>query len=611
MKRALLSSVLPGILFALPAVASAKPPPVDPNTISKAVTDEIVDTLAEEIERAMANLKVPGRDKPYLIRYKLTEVEVNDVAASLGATTSKKDRHFVNLEANVHVGDYALDNTNFVIPQADGVNGVAAVPLPLEPSPRIARRAAWLATDSAYKEALAQLDAKKQLRASGGSTSHAGVPSYTKIDKPLVRDKPLLVPALETSDAMEKRAKAVSAVLRDKPGVRDSRVAFTSYLERRWYLTSEGTSVTDTRRVSGVIIVVWGQATDGQELSLYYSRYGETAGYLPSNAELVKAAGQLADQLGELAKAPVAEGYTGPVLFEGRGAADIVRYSLAPNLGGTPVPEGLERTQARQYGGAFADRVGRGKVLSSMLDVVDDPTQRKFGNSTLIGGYQFDDEGTPAEKVDVIDKGKLLTLLTGRTPSRTIATSNGHARRSGPAGGYHGSATNLFITSSKGLGHKQLVHKLVTAAKAEGLPYGMIIRKLDDGAITAAPERTRRELLTLINETDVEAPPPALLAYRVYPNGREELVRGVELAPVDVRAWRDVIATGKGETVMNFLSTENPNLFFKLRGIEPGFVPSAGVESAIATPDLLFRELDLKVSNAGRRPFPLIPPPKP
>ncbi len=611
MKRALLLSLLaPGLVLSLPAVATAKPPPVDPNTVSKAVTDKIVDTLAEEIERAMTNLEVPGRDKPYLIRYKLTEVEVNDVAASLGSTTSKKDRHFVNLEANVHVGDYNLDNTNFVIPQGDGVDGVAAVPLPLEPSPRIARRAAWLATDSAYKEALAQLDAKKQLRASGGSTSHAGVPSYTKIDKPMVRDKPVLVPALESSDDLEKRAKAISAMLRDKPGVRDSRVAFTSYLERRWYITSEGTSVTDTRRASGVIIVVWGQATDGQELSLYYSRYGETGGNLPTDAELEKEAGQLADQLGELAKAPVAEGYTGPVLFEGRGAADIVRYSLAPNLGGTPVPEGLERTQARQYGGAFADRVGRGKVVASMLDVVNDPTVRKYDNRTLIGGYNFDDEGTPAERVHVIEKGKLLTLLMGRTPSRTLSKSNGHARRNAPAGGYGGSATNLFLTSRKGLSHAQLIRKLVGVAKSDGLPYGMIIRKLDDGAITAAPERTRRELLSLINETDVEAPPPALLAYRVYPNGREELVRGVELAPVDVREWRDVIATGKNETVMNFLSTENPNLYFKLRGIEPGFVPSAGVESAIATPDLLFRELDLKVSNSGRRPFPLIPAPK-
>ena len=58
--------------------------------------------------------------------------------------------------------------------------------------------------------------------------------------------------------------KALSAVFRDQPAIRDSRVAVTSYLERRWYLTTEGTSVTDTRRASGIVIAATGQADDGQ-----------------------------------------------------------------------------------------------------------------------------------------------------------------------------------------------------------------------------------------------------------------------------------------------------------------------------------------------------------
>jgi TldD protein len=481
------------------------------------------------------------------------------------------------------------------------------VQLPLEPNPTIARRAAWLATDTAYREALIQLAAKRDFRKSGGSSA-AGVPSYAKAAA-LVQDKPVLVPALENNRDLQRRAQDVSRVFRAHKHIRDSRVAFTSFLERRWYMNSEGTSAHDTRRVSGVVIAATSQATDDQELADYFSHYGTTARYLPSDKELVAEAEKLAATLDALRKAPVMDNYTGPVLFEGEGAIGVVRFSLAPHLGGTPVPEGLEASQAKQFGGAISDRIGKGRVLAPMLGLIDDPTARKVGKRALIGGYKIDDEGIPAKRVEVIKNGRLLTLLMGRTPSKDIAKSNGHARRGAPGGGFHGSATNLFVTTKKGLSRRQLIKKLIATVKDEGLPYGLIIRQFDDAAITAAHERTRRELLALINTTDTDAPPPVLLAYRVYPNGKEELVRGVHLKPVDIRAWKDVIATGKKLTIKNLLASEQHNLIHLLRGVEQGFVPSSGVESAIVTPDLLFGEIGVVGSSSGRRTAPAIPRP--
>lgn len=607
MTRLATSSLLITLLLLCAAPASAAPPPPDASTLSTAVTADVLDAIAAELERSMDQL-VLGDTRPYFISYKLTEVEVNDVAATLGATIAKKQRHFLSLEATVHVGSYQEDNSNFAIPQAAGVDGIAGVQLPLEPNPTIARRAAWLATDSAYREALIQLAAKRDFRKSGGSTS-AGVPSYSK-SPPIVQDAPVLVPALEKPEELEKRAQTISRVFRDQHHVRDSRVAFTSYLERRWYINSEGTSAHDTRRASGVLIVASSQADDGQELNRYFCRYGNTERYLPSDKELTTEATKLATSLDALRKAPLMENYTGPVLFEGEGATGVVRFTLAPHLGGTPVPEGLEASQAKQFGGALADRIGKGRVLASILSLVDDPTARKAGKRTLIGGYHFDDEGVPAQRVELIKNGHLLTLLMGRTPSKDIAKSNGHARRLAPGGGFHGSATNLFVTSRKGLSRRQLIKKLIALVKDEGLPYGLIIDQFDDAAITAAPERTRRELLALINTTDTDAPPPILVAYRVYPNGKQELVRGVQLRPVDIRAWKDIAAAGKRPTVQNFLASDQHNLLFLLRGVGEGFVPSAGVESAIVTPDLLFEDISVIGSNSGRRPAPAVPRPE-
>jgi TldD protein len=574
---------------------------------SKAVTNEIIDAVAEEMNRAMTQLEIPGAARPYHISYKITEVDVNDCAASLGFTTSKRNRHFVNLEARVRVGSPQLDNGNFVVPGGDELNAVAGINLSLEATPRIARRAAWLVTDAAYKEALIQLRAKLEARKAGGST-RTDVPGWTT-EKPVVSEDAVLVSPLESLDELEARAKGLSALFRGQPAIRDSRVAVTSYLERRWYLTTEGTRVTDTRRASGILIVGNGQAQDGQLLHQYFLRYGHTAADLPGEAELKTEARKLIDGLMALQTAPVMEHYSGPVLFEAEGAVGLLRSTLAPHLGGTPVPEGLNPQEAKTFGGALTDKVGL-RVLAPILSIADDPTVRDSAGKALIGGYKIDDEGVAAQRVEVVKDGVLRSLLTSRTPSARNQTSNGHARRSADGGAFHASATNLFVTGKNAVSRKDLKRKLVAAAQAEGLKYGVVIRRFDDAAITSAPEFSRRELFALIKSTDQQLPPPAIAAYKLYPNGKEELVRGVQLTEVPIRAWKDVIGVSREVTVYNFLSAVESQLQLRLSGgTDDGFVPSGGVESSITTPDLLLKEIDLGGSSAGGRPAPVLPKP--
>src|SRR5205085_3449353 len=100
-KRALfvvLCGIVPTSVVAKPGGAPPPPPKEGMGEASKAVTDEILDTIAEEMNRQFTQLEIPGAPKPYHIAYKITEVDVNDVAASLGQVTSRRNRHFVNLE---------------------------------------------------------------------------------------------------------------------------------------------------------------------------------------------------------------------------------------------------------------------------------------------------------------------------------------------------------------------------------------------------------------------------------------------------------------------------------------------------------------------------------
>jgi TldD protein len=305
----------------------------------------------------------------------------------------------------------------------------------------------------------------------------------------------------------------------------------------------------------------------------------------------------------------VIDSYSGPVLFEGEGAVGLLRSTLAPHLGGTPVPEGLNPQEAKTFGGALTDKVGL-RVLAPNLSIADDPTAREGAGKALIGGYKIDDEGVAAQRVEVVKDGVLKTLLTSRTPSVKGQSSNGHARRIADGGAFHGSATNLFVSGKNALPRKALEQRLVAAAQAEGLKYGIVIKRFDDAAVTAVPEFSRRELVAMIKSTDQQLPPPAILAYKVYPNGKQELIRGVQLAEVPIRAWKDVIGVSKEVTVYNFLASTESQLQLKLSGgTDDGFVPSGGIESAIITPDLLLKEIDLSGSRAGERPLPVLPKP--
>jgi TldD protein len=587
-----------------PSVIAAKLEPV--GSISTAVTPEIVDAIAEEMDRAMARLELPDAPKPFHISYKITEVEVNDAVASLGFVTNWKGRHFVNIECRVRVKFEGVDNGNFAIPREEEIDGSAGTNLPLEATPRTARRAAWLVTDQAYKEALMQLRAKLDARTAGGVGATAT--SVWSDVKPIVSEDPVRVPALEDLATIQARAEKLSAQFRGQPQIRDSRVAVTSYLERRWYLASEGTSTHDTRRASGIIMVVAGQANDGQELAQYYSRYGATAADLPSDAELEVAGKQLASNLTALIAAPLITRYTGPVLFEGDAAVGVVRFGLAPQLDGTPLSMGLSPQEAKRFGGELIDKIGA-RVTAPMLSVVDDPTATISAGASVIGGYHIDDEGVPPEPVQVIKDGTLLSLLTARTVGKDGEHSNGHARRVAPGGAFHGTATNLIVTGKAGLTAAALQKKLLAEVKSAGTGYGVAIRLLDDAAMTATTELAKRELIQLVSNADPDLPPPTLLAYRVTANGKRELVRGAQLGELPIKAWRDVIAVSKTVTVRNFLASTQSFLEHKIGGVDEGFVPSSGIESSVATPDLLFKELDIVPSTMGLRARPMIPAP--
>jgi hypothetical protein len=64
-------------------------------------------------------------------------------------------------------------------------------------------------------------------------------------------------------------------------------------------------------------------------------------------------------------------------------------------------------------------------------------------------------------------------------------------------------------------------------------------------------------------------------------------------------------------TTYNYLAAPESQLALRLNGgTDDGFVPSSGIESAVVTPDLLVKDLDVEGSTTGLRPLPVVEKPR-
>jgi TldD protein len=123
--------------------------------------------------------------------------------------------------------------------------------------------------------------------------------------------------------------------------------------------------------------------------------------------------------------------------------------------------------------------------------VIDDPTQRKLNGLDLGGWYEFDDEGIPATKVEVIKDGVLKNFLMSRMPIKNFANSNGHGR-SQPGAMPTGRQGNLIVSSTKTVNAAGLRQKLIEEVKKQGKPYGLYFEDIQEASRSRSGRCRRR-----------------------------------------------------------------------------------------------------------------------
>ena len=265
------------------------------------------------------------------------------------------------------------------------------------------------------------------------------------------------------------------------------------------------------------------QAADGMRLDRSYASTGSSLKDLDAPEAFEKHAQELIASLAELRKAPlVEEEYHGPILLSSDAGADTLRSLLA---GGVTATRPRLGTEARTNG-TFASSF-HAQVLPEFIDVVDDPGLKSYNGKSLVGAYDFDEEGVPAQAVNLVKAGRLQSYLLGREPVRDFPQSNGHGR-AGITGAPRPALGVLKVSAENGSSDDVLNSKLLALAKDRGLNSVYFVK-------TLGGEMTPR------------------LLYRVSADGKRELVRGAVLDDIDQRALRSSLsAVGKDLFVANY-----------------------------------------------------------
>jgi TldD protein len=220
-------------------------------------------------------------------------------------------------------------------------------------------------------------------------------------------------------------------------------------------------------------------------------------------------------------------------------------------------------------------------VLPDFLSVSDDPTLRALDGVPLSGWYEFDNEGMPATRVDVIQNGILKNFLMSRLPIKNFDKSNGHGRSQlglMPTG----RQGNLIVSSTKTIKDSELRQRLKEEIKKQGKPYGLYFEDIQGGFTL-----TQRSMPQAFQVLPV-------LVWRVYPDDRpDELVRGVDIVGTPLAAMEHILLTGEKTAVFNGIC-----------GAESGSVPVSAV-----APAMLFSDIEVqKRAHSLNRP-PILPPP--
>ncbi|MBL8915592.1 MAG: TldD/PmbA family protein [Archangium sp.] len=559
-------------LFVALMVAAA--PAVPPAELK---SDRLLGALVDELERSKKSLPSTADAPFYYLSYRVLDAQSFGIATSLGVLVDSQQTfdplagRLRILDVSARVGSRRLDNTHALRGERDWDLRRTTDQLPIEDEPRALRIAIWRTTDRAYKSAVKQLvkvKTNQQVK-----VAEEDLADDFSADAPVVQLQPRFAGAFDR-EAWTVRIKKLSALFKPYPEILKSSVSLNGTGGTAYFVDSDGARLREPRFFARILIGASVKADDGMDLDLYEDIEATSLDRLPTDEVLTQRVQRLIERLLALRKAPAVEPYSGPAIITNRAAGVFFHEIFGHRIEG-------HRQKDADEGQTFTKRIGL-SVLPEFLSVSDDPTRRTFGEIPLNGFYAFDEEGQPAQKASLVDKGILRTFLLGRSPVKGFAKSNGHGRAQ-PGMATVSRQGNLIIDSTKQLTPAALRAMLIEEVKKRGKPYGLVFEEISGGFTNTRAGGAPQAFKVL-----------PLIVTRVYADGRpDELVRGVDIVGTPLASFEKILATGDDAAVFNGFC-----------GAESGWVPVSAVSPSLLVGDI---EIEKKARRHDRGP--LLPSP--
>lgn len=562
-----LASQLATIPFS-PAFAAEKnasnPAPDKPP--AKPVADVVLKTMQAELARATTDLG-KADSPPYYLSYTVYDENAVVIVGSYGSLLTDASLQRREADVVMRVGNATLDNTH----GQSRSTGMTSGTLPLGDDQDAIGRVLWELTDREYKRAApAFLNVRTNIAVRAEEEDKS--PDFSKETAAMHLAAAASAPALDRT-AWEGEIRRLSAEFRKYPDVFVATVVLQVNDSNSRMVSSEGAAIETPSATTRMVMEAQTRADDGMDLLRVETFQAPSASGLPSEAELKSKITKMAADLMALKNAPVAEPYDGPALLSGRAAAVFFHEVLGHRLEG-------HRQRDEDEGQTFTKKIGQ-EVLPKFLSVADDPTLKELGAIKLAGSYDYDNEGVPAQRADVIKDGVLKSFLMSRMPIKGFDNSNGHGRNQ-PGLMPTGRQGNLIVTSTQSVPEAQLRQELIKEVKKQNKPYGLYFDDIQGGFTL-----TTRALPQAFQVLPV-------IVYKVYADGRpDELVRGVDIVGTPLAALTRIMMTGDQQHVFNGVC-----------GAESGMVPVSAV-----APAMLFSEMEVQKRQHSHDRPPILPAP--
>ena len=197
----------------------------------------------------------------------------------------------------------------------------------------------------------------------------------------------------------------------------------------------------------------------------------------------------------------------------------------------------------------------------------------------------MDEDGVKSGATVVVDQGMLKTLLHTRAllPGTTQSTASRRGMGTTPS--------NLLFTASKSMPADRLKAELIRLVKARNKEYGIVVRRMSDQMLTQSLMRSRVIIFSSSNAPGTIEVEPLIEAYKVFPDGHEELVRNLTVNGLTMSVLKDILAVSDSQAV--------ETLPYRNRIFLPMTAGMANISTgpalvSVAIPNLLFDEMTLQ-----------------